>query len=153
MSDHFLVVIPADPNTSLPKDGGEALCSALREMADSDECRVKSFDGSVRFVDCGENFESVSCPVCGATLDTEWWGDQMDHCWNAEERHFHLHPHALPCCGASKDLSELVYELPQGFATWFVSARNANRGPLTEAEVSALETIAGFKLTAIAQMY
>lgn len=153
MSDHFLVVIPADPKAPLPDDGGEALCAALREIAESDECRVKSYEDRVQFIDAGENFESVSCPACRTTLETEWWGDQMNHCWNDEKRRFHLHPHSLPCCGASRDLSELVYEWPQGFATWFVSARNEGRGPLTGDELARLETIAGQKLTAIAQMY
>lgn len=153
MSDHFLVVIPADPSAPLPEDGGDAICTALRDFAGSDECRVKSYDDRVQFIDAGENFESVSCPACGVTLDQDWWSGQMDHCWNSEERRFNLHAHALPCCGASKDLSELVYDGPQGFATWFVSARNEGRGPLTKAEVAHLETIAGQKLTAIAQMY
>lgn len=153
MSDHFLVVIPADPKTPLPDDGGETLCSALVALTDTDEARVKSYDERVQFIDCGENFESISCPSCGAVLDTDWWGDQMSHCWDDEERRFNLHSHALPCCGVSKSLDDLRYDRPQGFATWFVSAKNKNRGPLTEEETAQLEAVAGFKLTPIAQMY
>ena len=153
MSDHFLVVIPSDPDAPLPEDGGQALCSALVKIADSEEARVKSYDGRVQFIDCGENFETVSCPACGASLDMEWWGDQMDHCWDADERRFSLHPHSLPCCSASKALNELTYTFPQGFASWFVSARNVNRGPLTQEELSELEAVAGRPLSAITQMY
>ncbi|MEK6217502.1 MAG: hypothetical protein N2B03_09850, partial [Boseongicola sp.] len=60
MSDRFLVVVPADPAAALP-DTANALRDALAILAGTDEARVKDY-GKLKFIDCGENFESVSCP-------------------------------------------------------------------------------------------
>ena len=150
MSAQFLVVIPQDPNAPLPEKQN-VLRDALAEMAGSGEARAKNFE-RLQFIDCGENFERIRCPECLAELSTDWWGQQMDHCWD-DETGFDLHAHALPCCGAPMALDRLKYEPAQGFASWFVSARNPGRGPLTDAEVAQLETIAGVKLRAISQMY
>ena len=150
MSSHFLVVIPEDTAAQLPENR-QALRDALAKIVGTDEARVKDF-GRLQFIDCGENFERILCPACNAELTTEWWGKQMDHCWD-DESGFDLHAHALPCCGAPMALDRLSYEPVQGFASWFISARNPGRGPLTEAEVTQLETIAGLKLRAISQAY
>ena len=150
MSDHFLVVIPAEPDVQLP-DSADDLRAALAELAGGDESRVKDY-GKLQFIDAGENFESVACPGCSAVIPLETWQDWMEADWHGEEG-FHLHRHKTPCCGESTTLNRLVYNFPQGFAHWFVSARNANRGPLTPEEISRLEAIAGMKLRAIAQMY
>jgi len=150
MSAHFLVVIPKDPTASLP-ERADALRDTLAVIAGSNEARIKDFR-RLQFIDCGENFERILCPACNTELATDWWGKQMDHCWD-DETGFDLHAHALPCCGAPVALDRLTYVQPQGFASWFVSARNPGRGPLTEAEVTQLETIAGLKLRAISQMY
>lgn len=150
MSAHFLVVIPQDPKASLP-EGALALRDSLALMAGTDEARVKDFQ-RLQFIDCGENFERVLCPKCREELSTAWWGKQMDNCWD-EDRGFKLHAHAMPCCGAAIALDGLVYEPSQGFASWFVSARNPGRKALTDTEMRELEAIAGLKLIAISQMY
>jgi hypothetical protein len=56
MSDHFLVVIPGDPNAELP-DTANALRDALALLAGTGEARVKDY-GKLQFIDCGENIES-----------------------------------------------------------------------------------------------
>lgn len=150
MSSHYLVVIPADPKIALP-DTAEALKEALADIVGTPRSRIKNYD-RIQFIDCGENFERILCPACGSALSTDWWGHQMDHCWDADAG-FDLHAHALPCCGVPASLDKLVYEWPQGFARWMISAENPGRGPLSEDEVARLETVAGLKLTAIAQMY
>ena len=150
MSEHFLVVIPADPDADLP-DTAPALRDALADMAGTTEARVKDY-GKLQFIDCGENFEKIACPLCSAPVNVEVWQSWMDEDWHGEEG-FHLHRHTLPCCGDETTLNDLVYHFPQGFSRWFVSARNANRGPLTGEELAQLEKIAGFPLRAIAQMY
>ncbi|MEO1536830.1 MAG: hypothetical protein AAFR73_03795 [Pseudomonadota bacterium] len=151
MSDRFLVVIPADPATALPETA-EGIRSALAAMADGNESRVKDY-GKLQFIDAGQNFERITCPACAAEIDAAaTWHDWMESDFHGEDG-FHLHRHETPCCGMEMTLNELVYHFPQGFARWFVSARNVNRGPLTPDEIMRLEEIAGFKLTAIAQRY
>ena len=150
MSDHFLVVIPVDPKAALP-DNAQDLRSALAEMAETDEARVKDY-GKLQFIDAGENFERVACPVCAAEISKDVWRDWMDGDWHGEEG-FHLHSHVTSCCQEDVTLNQLVYHFPQGFARWFVSARNSGRGPLTSEELSRLEAVAGLRLKAIQQMY
>ncbi len=150
MSDHFLVVIPTDPQADLPETA-EELRKALAALAGSDDSRVKDY-GKLQFIDCGENFERVLCPSCGAEIAKDLWHGWMNADWHGEEG-FHLHRHATPCCRAEVTLNALIYEWPQGFARWFVGARNGGRGPLKETEVARLESVAGLPLKAIAQMY
>ena len=76
----------------------------------------------------------------------------MDEDWHGEDG-FHLHRHITPCCRSDVNVNDLVYEWPQGFARWFIAARNTGRGPLTDSERQELEAIAGLPLRAIAQMY
>lgn len=150
MSDHFLVVIPADPKADLPETA-DALRKALADIAGTEESRIKDY-GKLQFIDCGENFESIHCPSCRQLITTETWHDWMDSDWHGEEG-FHLHRHNAPCCDAEITLNDLIYEWPQGFARWFVGARNEGRGPLTPDEISKLEAVAGIALKGIAQMY
>lgn len=150
MSDHFLVVIPADPDADLP-DTAENLREALAKLTEASESAVKDY-GKLKFIDAGENFERVGCPSCGHTFTTPEWHAWMNADWHDEDG-FHLHTHTAPCCGTRMTLNDLIYEWPQGFARWFVSARNMGRGPLTDDEVGALEQVAGLRLKAIAQMY
>lgn len=150
MSDHFLVVIPADPEAALPASA-EDVRAALVDMAGGEESRVKDY-GKLQFIDAGENFERVACPICAAEMSKDTWRDWMDSDWHGEEG-FHLHLHATTCCGEPVTLNDLVYHFPQGFARWFVSVRNAGRGPLTAEELARLETVGGLRLRAIAPMY
>lgn len=150
MSDHFLVVIPKDPNAELPATA-PALKDALAKLAGTTEARVKDY-GKLQFIDCGEAFEAISCPSCQTAITTEQWHVWMDEDWHGEDG-FHLHRHETPCCTHETTLNALTYTPPQGFARWFVGARNHNRGPLNAAELGALEEVAGMPLRAIVQMY
>ena len=150
MSDHFLVVIPAEPNTPLPETA-ESIRDLLGRIIGTEETRVKDY-GKLQFIDCGENFERISCPRCACVITIDQWHDWMEEDWHGEEG-FHLHTHETPCCKTSLTLNELIYEWPQGFARWLIAARNEGRGPLTPEELARLEAVAGHKLTAITQMY
>lgn len=150
MSDQFLVVIPADPKADLP-ESAEAIRDALARIAGTDEARVKDY-GKLQFIDCGQNFERIFCPDCRAEITFPQWRAWMDEDWHGEEG-FHLHRHETDCCAASVTLNTLVYQWPQGFARWFVGARNKGRGPLSEDELAALEAVAGMPLRAVSQMY
>ncbi|NNL19553.1 MAG: hypothetical protein HKP37_12505 [Boseongicola sp.] len=150
MADHFLVVIPRDPKADLPASAN-ALRDALATLAGTDEARVKDY-GKLQFIDCGEAFESIACQSCGEEVASDQWHTWMDEDWHGEDG-FHLHRHKAPCCQLETNLNALIYTPPQGFARWFVSARNKGRGPLDADEVRALEKIAGVPLQAIVQRY
>ena len=150
MSDHFLVVIPADPKAPLP-ESAIALRDALARLANTNDARVKDY-GKLQFIDCGEAFEGIACPSCNAAIQIEQWHAWMDADWHGEDG-FHLHRHDTPCCGTEITLNALAYAPHQGFARWFVSARNEGRGALTADEISGLERVGGLSLRAITQMY
>ncbi len=150
MAEAFLVVIPADPAAELP-DTAEALRDALARLAGTDEARVKDY-GKLQFIDAGVNAKGMRCPACGHDIDPQTWQSWMEADWHGADG-FYLHRHEAPCCGHHATLNELSYEAPQGFARWFVSARNHGRDVLSEAELRGLERVAGMPLKAIAQHY
>ena len=151
MSDSFIVLVPQDHKKNASRETLELLVAAHAETTGSDEVRLKDFGERLQFIDCGENFEKISCPSCKSELETHWWGHQMDHCWD-EEVGFNLHAHALPCCGVPLSLEKLNYAPAQSFAHWFVSARTS-RDELSSEEIGKLETVAGFPLKVIYQRY
>lgn len=150
MSECFLVVIPADPQTELP-DTADAVCAALARIAGTKDARVKDY-GKLQFIDCGSNFQRVGCPACNSNFTREQWHEWMDTDWHGEDG-FHLHDHTAPCCGTAITVNDLVYDFPQGFARWFIGARDLNHGQLNDDELKGLEDIAGIRLKAIYQTY
>ena len=152
MSDDFIVLIPADPAARLDTGTLARLEAAHAQITGSGTTRVKDFGERLQFIDCGGNFEEIRCPTCGQAVDTGWWGQRMDHAWNPDHG-FHLCEFEMPCCAAKARLDTLDYRWPQGFATWFLSAMNANRGPLTEDEMKHLQEVAGLSLRVIYQHY
>lgn len=150
MPESFIALIPSDPHAALPETA-EAVRDALAKIVMSDDSRVKDY-GKLQFIDCGTNFERVACPSCGADIAMEHWQAWMESDWHGEEG-FHLHSHTAPCCGASVTANDLAYDLAQGFAHWFVAARNVNHGLLTEEELARLQDIAGIGLKPVYQHY
>jgi len=146
MSDNWIVLIPEDPHfvpnaavRGRARDRLAAIASGADEVA-------ATVDDDVAFFDCGENFETVRCPRCGATIPMEWWQDRMDEDYADG---FKLDGYAVPCCGASLTLHELAYDRPQGFGRFSLSARNPNRGPLEAEQLRELSDIVGGRLRVI----
>lgn len=152
MSDSFVVLIPADPEARPTAERLKLLEAEHGRICATDECRLKDYGDRIQFIEAGENFEAVACPSCGADMTLDWWGHRMDHGWT-DESGFHLCEFRMPCCGAGARLDTLDYRPHQGFATWFVSARNPDRPPLNDGELRRLEAIAGVSLRAVHQRY
>ena len=150
MSDSFIVLIPADPHAALPETA-EAVRAELADIVETPDSRVKDY-GKLQFIDAGQNFERIGCPSCGHTFTIPEWHEWMNADWHGEEG-FHLHTRSSPCCATDMTLNDLVYEWPQGFAHWFVGARDVNHGRLTDDELALLQDIAGIGLKPIYQHY
>lgn len=150
MSESFLVVIPADPFAPLPKNANQVQ-TLLADFADTDEARTKDC-GKLQFIDCGENFESIHCPVCNVMIDIPQWHEWMDEDWDKEDG-FLLSDHTTLCCAKTITLDAPIYRSAQGFARWFISARAGNRGGLSGDEIARLEAVATIPLRAITQQY
>ena len=152
MADRFIVLIPTDHDARLSQNQLAGLEDTLAGICGVKESRAKTFGDRLQFIDCGENRQAILCPACEADLDVSWWAHRMDHAWD-NDHGFHMCDFAMPCCGATSQLDKLIYRPKQGFARWFVSARDPGREALTSDDISRLEAIAGQPLTVIYQMY
>jgi len=150
MSDHWIRFIPVDPTFIPSQEQGLRATELLRQFApQADEVLVEQSDG-VRFVDCGENWEGVSCPRCQADLE-EWWSEAMS---TAFANSFSDLAVRTPCCKTHTSLSDLVYKWPVGFSRWSIEARNANiGGNIRSDQHSELESAVGCQLKVIHSMY
>jgi len=140
MSDSILTLIPVSPDY-LPDERARGFAEELlRGMAPAaDEVSSEALDFP-RFFDAGANFESVSCPLCHADLDTDWWSEAMS---SAFEHQPPLLAVILPCCGVSTSLNDLSYSWPQGFARYGLAARNPQLRELSPSQIQQLADAIG----------
>ncbi|NOP94617.1 hypothetical protein [Mycolicibacterium fortuitum] len=128
MSADYLVVYPTDPKFVPSEDRAAAALAVFRVvMRDDIEISERRFNG-VGFEAAGPDMESVSCPACGVELarnpeNMDWLVAELERVWTPEEGYWPLDV-TTPCCGSSSSLNDLVYNPPQGFASWSLSARN-----------------------------
>lgn len=134
MSDHFLRFIPKDPAFVLDQ---------------ADEVSVEATE-SVQFVDAGSNFESLSCPLCTADLDIEWWTESMERAFVGKLPELGVE---TPCCNRRTSLNDLDYVWPQGFARFLLQATNANVSDLPDGLLADLERILSCELRVIRAHY
>jgi hypothetical protein len=135
MSETFLRIIPSDPGcvpSALRRERALGVLQRAVPLADDVASQVTP---DVRFVDCGDNFETVRCPHCGADVG-EWWSVAMEM---GHEQHYRDLRVTTPCCTRSTSLNELVYSWPAGFARYSLEALNPGVGSLPEALVRRLE--------------
>jgi hypothetical protein len=144
-SDTYLRVIPVDPAcvpSALARERASTILSRAVPLADDVASQVTE---DVRFVDCGANFETVSCPRCGTDLG-EWWSTAMEL---AHEQQFRDLRITTPCCARRTSLNELVYSWPAGFARYSLEVLNPGVGSLSEQTVRRLEGALGVAVRVI----
>ena len=133
MSDSIVKVIPADPDFRVSQEKADEIVRYLASVMEADHIGGSCFDTPM-FVDCGGNLEEIICPVCGASLDFGWWGEEMER---SGETGFQDRAVQLPCCGEMSALDKLCYQLPCGFAC----VQFEIHGPNNEPDESCLEQI------------
>lgn len=127
MSDYSVKLIPRDPAVQVSSELAQRIVSILRTELNAEAVEVHITD-EVEFIDCGSNLETIQCPVCGANLDFEWWGNEMDLAY--KESHFKDLMTVAPCCQNQISLGDLIYEWPCAFACFSVEIRN----PISDSE-------------------
>jgi hypothetical protein len=145
MADTYLRIIPADPQcvpSALARERALGVLQRAVPLADDFQSRVTS---DVRFVDCGANFETVSCPGCGADIG-EWWSIAMEV---AHDGGFVELRVTTPCCGFRTSLNDLVYASPAGFARYTLEVLNPGIGSLPERTLERLRSTLGADLRII----
>ncbi|SRR5260221_1746170 len=124
MSSTILKIIPSIPDYVPSEFQQERVKLFLSEIYSSHYTEFKVTD-SVEFVDQGENFESVSCNLCGQDISTEEWQDQMDKAYknNFQDLNFQT------SCQHRTSLNDLNYKWPAGFAKFMIGISDAQREP------------------------
>ena len=123
MGDHYLAIMPRDPRYS-PSD--QQLAAAREVVADffsESEVRTASAQ-EFRFVHTVEGFESPACPNCGASLDFDWWSNQMNHCAAVGFEPFAV---VSPCCSTECSLADLDYHDQAAFAHCVIEVHEPRR--------------------------
>ena len=143
MSDNWLQFIPVDP-AFVPAEGNRVTAVKLLEswLPNAEEITGEVED-EVQLVDAGANLSSIQCPACGASIDLDWWAEATDQ---ASEGGFADRAVRVPCCRAAVDLNDLVYDWPQGFARFSLSAMNPDTSNLEPHQEARLAEVLGTPL-------
>lgn len=144
MSDSYYKLIPSDPDYVPDAATRERARARFATFVPKAEQVTAAVSEHVEFVPAMGNSETVSCPVCGALLDNDWWVRAMDAAYS--EHGFVALAVTLPCCGAASSLNDLHYHFPQGFARFVLSAFEPNIFDLEDWQVRELEELLGCKL-------
>jgi len=146
MSDHFITLIPEDPQFVPDADRQERARTRYREIApESDEIELV-VDATVKLHDAGENFERILCPACRAEIAMSWWTARLHDDYRDG---FQMDLYETPCCGARLTLHQLEYDWPMGFGRFAIRALNPRIGRLSEAHKAEFEAILGTPLRVI----
>lgn len=149
MSDTLLRLIPVS-NSFVPAYSAQQEARMLLEsfVPNAEEVYVE-ISHHVRFVDPGENFEEIACPICGTRLNLNWWKQAMGEAYETKFTDLRVH---MPCCKAHSSLDQLIYHWPAGFARFELAARNPD-GDLDADQLDLIENILSCRLKKIWSRY
>ena len=147
MSDSYYKLIPTIPDYVPDVRARRAALARLRVFVPDAQAVSAEVREHVEFVPAMGNYETVSCPSCGAVLDDNWWVQAMETAYG--EQGFADLRVTVPCCGAATSLNDLTYHFPQGFARFVLSAFEPHIADLEAWQVRELEDILGCKLRKI----
>jgi hypothetical protein len=143
MGDHWLILIPTDPEWVPDTEQAAKAQQMVDRLTPAREGRIAvNAPGRVDFVNCGENFETIGCPSCGAILDLKWWHEGMNAAYDGIAG-FGTLDVTTPCCGTATTLNDLFYDFPQGFASWWIEVHYASRSWLNDTERRQVEAALG----------
>jgi hypothetical protein len=137
--DTFLRLVPRDPTCVPPATARERAQEILRQAVLNADDLAWQVSREVRFVDCGGNFETVTCPGCGRDLG-EWWSAAMEA---GHEQQFRDLRATTPCCGLRTTLNDLTYSMPAGFGRCVLEVQNPTIDSLPEQARRSVERSLG----------
>jgi hypothetical protein len=99
----LLVVFPTDPGWVPNSQQANLAAEVIARLtaASGDQLELSRTD-NIEFIDAGENFEAIRCPLCGHELDVDWWQDHVSGQYSAESG-FRLEPFVAQCCRGHDD--------------------------------------------------
>jgi hypothetical protein len=144
MSSTILKIIPANPAYVPDKIQQDKAKVFLAELYKDKEIEFYIAD-LIEFVDQGENFENVSCNLCGQEIKIEYWQNAMDE---AYEKQFTDLDFITLCCHKKTSLNDLTYNMTAGFAKFVMTISDAEN-EIDEKDINNLEQILGMRLKII----
>jgi hypothetical protein len=101
MSESWIILVPKNPDF-IPNEEDKALAEVcFTKLIPNQEISSEVYK-AVQFIHCGENFESITCPICQSEVSSDWWIEQMDEDY---DQGFLLAMCRMPCCGSSLNLN------------------------------------------------
>ena len=156
MSDQIIKIIPCDPHfvLNMPNDSDKAKkINDILQHIKSDTIAHNeistTFGQQPAFIDCGSNLASISCPNCNQEISFEWWGQAMD---NAHASNFEGLTVTTPCCNTKTSLNNLEYDMPCGFASFYISIANPKAEP-TQNDLEQIEGVLGVPVKTVIAHY
>ena len=144
MSDYILRLIPDQPGFLPTVTDQEIRGEVQRFNLNASNVIIKAYE-SIKFIDAGQNFGYILCPVCREQITVEWWQEAMNGAWQTE---FLDLVYPMSCCHAKVSLKDLIYEWKVGFARFCIEIYNPIR-ELSDQEHLSLEQLVGVKLNSI----
>lgn len=132
MSDTLLKLIPTDPGF-VPAEENQSKAKHLLDIIFGDD-KVELIEADdIEFIDQGENFENITCNLCGQEIDIDWWQDAVDEALARQQLVVET-----PCCHQKNSLNELNYNWPAGFARFSMVINNPAED-INDQQLSELE--------------
>jgi hypothetical protein len=148
MSFSIIKIISTDPTFEPTTDNQIIANKFLTNLYNSNQISFE-ITQDIEFIDQGENFESVSCDLCGHKIEIDNWQDEME---DAHQKQFFDLTFKTKCCNKKTSLNTLIYKFSAGFAKFVISISDADI-ELNENQVRDLEKILATKLRIITARY
>jgi len=120
MSDSIFKIFPTDPTFVPTPDKVSTLKTYFSTHQNQLEWQINISD-EINFIDPGENFETIRCPLCDALIDGELWQEMMDQSYQSRFTNMDI---LTPCCQQQSSLNHLNYHFPAGFARFVIEILN-----------------------------
>ena len=148
MSSNTLKIISTDPSFLPRKENGENAKILMTKFYPDKQIEFVTSD-TIEFIDQGENFESVSCNLCGHNIEIEYWQKLME---TAHEIFFNELSFTTSCCHKINSLNDLNYKSPAGFGKFIINISDAE-DKMTLADFKKLQDILGTTLRLVLAHY
>ena len=149
MSQQIFRVIPTDPFLLPTPDVQRQARELFLSLLPRADVQIVANE-EVEFIDAGENFDEILCPLCQKVVSPDWWGEAMDQSYT--HSHFQNLTVIMPCCQDSSSLNDLDYAWPVGFAR-FVLETASEDCDLTDQQLSLFEPVLGCPVRKIQAHY
>lgn len=136
MSDTVLNFIPTIPSFVPFSKNQEEAIRFLSEVYPISKIESTVTD-NIEFIGQGENFESVSCNLCGSLIDIEDWQEAMEGAYNEQFNNLNF---ITPCCLQTTSLNDLNYNSPAGFSRFTITIIDAQKD-LSQEELTKMKKI------------